>query len=162
MSSFQICLLQGVSRWCWSLLVLNGRERTRRRETLSRQGTTRSDGPRLIGNVAIEASLPRAPANATLAGFENHGGRTRLLPGAEPLGRVIRGHGNDGRAGDEGCRSGNVIGTYLHGPLLPANSWFADWLITTALGAATPLAPLDDALELEAHRSACRAAGLSG
>ena len=124
--------------------------------------TTRSDGPRLIGNVAIEASLPRAPANATLAGFENHGGRTRLLPGAEPLGRVIRGHGNDGRAGDEGCRSGNVIGTYLHGPLLPANSWFADWLITTALGAATPLAPLDDALELEAHRSACRAAGLSG
>ena len=126
--------------------------------------TTRSDGPRLIGNVAveIEASLPRAPANATLSGFENHGGRTRLLPGAEPLGRVIRGHGNDGRSGDEGCRSGHVIGTYLHGPLLPANSWFADWLITTALGAATPLAPLDDELELEAHSSACRAAGVSG
>ena len=122
--------------------------------------TVRSDGPRLIGNVAIEAQLAGGAAGV-LAGFENHAGRTRLLDGAEPLGRVLKGHGNDGSSGNEGCRSGNVIGTYLHGPLLPANSWFADWLISTALGDQTALSPLDDALELEAHRAACRAAGRS-
>jgi len=124
--------------------------------------TTRSNGARLIGNVAIETSLPGGPDVGTLAGFENHGGRTQLLDGAEPFGRVVRGHGNDGSSGTEGCRSGNVIGTYMHGPLLPANSWFADWLIATALGAAVPLAPLDDELELRAHSAARRAAGLSG
>ena len=72
-----------------------------------------------------------------LAGFENHGGRTRLGPGAKPLGRVLKGHGNDGRSGYEGVRGGphgNVIGTYLHGPLLPKNAHFADWLTATALG----------------------------
>ena len=54
-----------------------------------------------------------------LAGFENHGGRTNLGPNAKPLGRVLKGHGNNGTDGHEGVRSGNVIGTYLHGPLLP-------------------------------------------
>ena len=53
---------------------------------------------------------------------------------------------------------GNVIGTYLHGPLLPKNAWFADWLIATALGLDEPLAPLDDALEDAAHGEARRAA----
>ncbi len=124
--------------------------------------TVRSDGPRLIGNVAIECHLPGADPSAVLAGFENHGGRTRLLAGATPLGRVLSGHGNDGVSGDEGCRRGNVIGTYLHGPLLPANSWFADWLIATALEDDLVLAELDDQLELGGHRAACRAAGLSG
>jgi len=122
--------------------------------------TVRSDGPRLIGNVAIETELPGA-AGGVLAGFENHGGRTRLLGDAMPLGRVLKGHGNDGSSGNEGCRAGNVIGTYLHGPLLPANSWFADWLIGTAIGEETALSPLDDTLELEAHGAACRAAGVS-
>ena len=121
--------------------------------------TVRADGPRLIGNVAIEVELD-AGQSRTLAGFENHGGRTRVGPGSEPLGRVLRGHGNNGEDGFEGARSGSVIGTYLHGPLLPKNAWFADWLISSALGSRAPLAPLDDALEQQAHTDAKRAAGL--
>jgi CobQ-like glutamine amidotransferase family enzyme len=120
--------------------------------------TVREQGPRLIGNVAIELELNGA---RVLAGFENHGGRTTLGAGAAPLGRVLRGHGNDGRSGFEGARSGNTLGTYLHGPLLPKNAWFADWLIATALGIEeAELEPLDDALEQRAHAGACRAAGL--
>jgi CobQ-like glutamine amidotransferase family enzyme len=95
-----------------------------------------------------------------LAGFENHGGRTHLGSGAQPLGRVLRGHGNNGHDGVEGVRAGNVIGTYLHGPLLPKNAWFADWLIATALGRQEPLAALDDELEAAAHRDARKAAGV--
>jgi lipid II isoglutaminyl synthase (glutamine-hydrolysing) len=121
--------------------------------------TVRSDGPRLIGNVAIEVELEPG-ATRVLAGFENHGGRTRLGAGERPLGRVLKGHGNDGHSGFEGVRRGNVIGTYLHGPLLPKNAWFADWLIATALGADTPLAQLDDRLEEAAHLQARHAAGL--
>jgi CobQ-like glutamine amidotransferase family enzyme len=95
-----------------------------------------------------------------LAGFENHGGRTRLGPNEKPLGRVLKGYGNNGGDGYEGVRHRNVIGTYLHGPLLPKNAWFADWLITTALGRSEPLEPLDDRLEAEAHAEARRAAGV--
>ena len=120
--------------------------------------TVRAEGPRLIGNVAIDVEL--APGERrVLAGFENHGGRTRLGAGAHPLGRVLRGHGNNGEDGYEGVRAGNVIGTYLHGPLLPKNAWFADWLIATALGLET-LDPLDDGMEDAAHAEARRAAGL--
>ena len=118
-------------------------------------------GPRLIGNVAIEVQLEDGGLTRVLAGFENHGGRTQLGDGQRPLGRVLRGHGNDGRSGFEGARRGNVIGTYLHGPLLPKNTWFADWLIATALGLdVDALAPLDDALEQQAHLGARRAAGV--
>jgi CobQ-like glutamine amidotransferase family enzyme len=121
--------------------------------------TVREPGPRLIGNVAIELD-----DRQVLAGFENHGGRTRLGPDARPLGRVLRGHGNDGRSGFEGVRGGphgTVVGTYLHGPLLPKNAHFADWLTATALGIApSELAPLDDALEAAAHAAARRAAGV--
>ncbi len=121
--------------------------------------TVRSDGPRLIGNVAIEVTLdPGDPR--TLAGFENHGGRTHLGASATPLGRVLRGHGNNGVDRYEGARAGNVIGTYLHGPLLPKNAWFADWLIRAALGCEEPLTALDDELEQLAHADARRAAGL--
>jgi CobQ-like glutamine amidotransferase family enzyme len=95
-----------------------------------------------------------------LAGFENHGGRTHLGPSAEPLGRILTGHGNNGGDGLEGVRAGNVIGTYLHGPLLPKNAWFADWLIETALGLEEPLPSLDDQLEAAAHADARRAAGV--
>jgi CobQ-like glutamine amidotransferase family enzyme len=121
--------------------------------------TVRADGPRLIGNVAIEVELdPGRPR--VLAGFENHGGRTHLGPDTRPLGRVLRGHGNNGTDGLEGVRQGNVIGTYLHGPLLPKNAWFADWLIHAALGLEHPLEPLADQLEDAAHADARRAAGL--
>ena len=123
--------------------------------------TVRSDGPRLIGDVAIEVDLDGDPAHRrVLAGFENHGGRTHLGPGAQPLGRVLRGHGNNGADGLEGVRSGNVIGTYLHGPLLPKNAWLADWLIARALGRDEPLEPLEDELEAAAHAEARRAAGV--
>lgn len=119
--------------------------------------TVRSDGPRLIGNVAIEVELdPGRPR--VLAGFENHGGRTHLGTAERALGRVLRGHGNDGRSGEEGVRRDGVIGTYLHGPLLPKNTWFADWLIARATGAE--LTPLDDRFEDAAHTSARGAAGV--
>jgi lipid II isoglutaminyl synthase (glutamine-hydrolysing) len=123
--------------------------------------TVREPGPRLIGNVAIEVSLPGTGTPKVLAGFENHGGRTDLGPGAQPLGRVLRGHGNDGRSGLEGARQNLTIGTYLHGPLLPKNAWFADWLTASALGVDPgELALLDDAFERAAHASARRAAGV--
>ncbi len=116
------------------------------------------DGSRLIGNVAIEVTLDEGGAPRVLAGFENHGGRTHLGAAERPLGRVIKGHGNSGSSGVEGVRRGSVIGTYLHGPLLPKNAWFADWLIRTALG-VDELEALDDALEDAAHAEARRAAG---
>jgi lipid II isoglutaminyl synthase (glutamine-hydrolysing) len=117
--------------------------------------TVREPGPRLIGNVAIEVDLGTGPR--TLAGFENHGGRTYLGAGAEPLGRVLQGHGNNGEDGFEGVRRANLIGTYLHGPLLPKNAWLADHLIAAGLerryGERPDLAPLDD--ELERAAEAC-------
>jgi hypothetical protein len=122
--------------------------------------TIREEGPRLIGNVAIEVEL-RPGERRVLAGFENHGGRTYLEPGSQALGRVLKGHGNNGKDGLEGARDRNVLGTYLHGPLLPKNAWFADWLIETALGLPEPLSPLDDELERAAHADARRAAGVA-
>ena len=114
------------------------------------------DSHRLVGNVAIEVELDGAPR--VLAGFENHGGRTHLGSGERPLGKVLRGHGNTGESGFEGVVRDGVIGTYLHGPLLPKNAWFADWLIARCTG--TRPEPLDDALENAAHAEARRAAGL--
>jgi CobQ-like glutamine amidotransferase family enzyme len=122
--------------------------------------TVREAGERLIGNVAIEADLGDAPR--TIAGFENHGGRTYLGSGAKPLGRVLEGFGNNGKDGLEGVRRANMIGTYLHGPLLPKNAWLADHLTALALerrhGSAPELTPLDDELELAAQDCARRVA----
>ena len=122
--------------------------------------TVRDPGPRLIGNVSIEVDLGQGPK--VLAGFENHGGRTHLGPGAEPLGRVLHGHGNNGSDGREGVKRRNLIGTYLHGPLLPKNAWLADHLIALAIGRRTgsvpDLEPLPDELETASHASALRAA----
>jgi CobQ-like glutamine amidotransferase family enzyme len=120
--------------------------------------TVREPGPRLIGNCAIEADLGTGPR--VIAGFENHGGRTYLEADEQPLGRVLKGHGNNDKDGFEGVRRGSVIGTYLHGPLLPKNVWLADRLIELALG--IELEPLaDDSLEDAAHMSARRAAGVA-
>jgi lipid II isoglutaminyl synthase (glutamine-hydrolysing) len=122
--------------------------------------TVRQPGPRLIGNVAIETDLGDGPR--VLAGFENHGGRTVLGPDAEALGRVLHGHGNNGRDGYEGVKRLNLIGTYLHGPLLPKNAWLADRLIALAIerrtGSLPELEPLGDDLEIAAHAGALRAA----
>jgi CobQ-like glutamine amidotransferase family enzyme len=121
---------------------------------------------RMIGDVLLECELePGRPRS--LAGFENHAGRTYLDEGAEPLGRVLAGFGNDGASGFEGCRAGRVIGTYLHGPLLPRNPWLADWLLAQALarrtGEPAQLEPLGDELEAEAHAvSAARARSRGG
>jgi lipid II isoglutaminyl synthase (glutamine-hydrolysing) len=118
--------------------------------------TVREPGPRLIGNCAIESDLGTGPR--VIAGFENHGGRTYLGPEERALGRVIRGFGNNGKDRTEGVRRGNVIGTYLHGPLLPKNVWLADRVLELGLG--IELDPLDDLLEEAAHASARRAAGV--
>jgi CobQ-like glutamine amidotransferase family enzyme len=119
---------------------------------------------RLIGDVLLEVTLDGR--GTTVAGFENHAGRTLLDTGATPLGRVVAGHGNDGASGFEGCRVGAAIGTYLHGPLLPRNPVLADWLLARALehaGGDGDLAPLPDRLERVAHAvSASRARARGG
>jgi lipid II isoglutaminyl synthase (glutamine-hydrolysing) len=121
---------------------------------------------RMIGDVLLECELEPGHQRP-LAGFENHAGRTYLDEGAEPLGRVIAGFGNNGEDGVEGSRVGNVLGTYLHGPLLPRNPWLADWLIGRALsrrlGDVPHLEPLPDDFESSAQRvSADRARARGG
>ena len=119
----------------------------------------------MIGDVLIECELATGVVQ-TVAGFENHAGRTLLDPGAEPLGRVIAGYGNDGRSGFEGCRVGTAIGTYLHGPLLPRNP--SRRLAARARagarggGRGAPLAPLPDELEKLAHATAASRARARG
>lgn len=107
--------------------------------------------PRLIGNVVVESRISPQP----VVGYENHGGRTHLGAGVEPLGRVVHGHGNDGTTGEEGCLYKNVVGTYVHGPLLPKNPGIADYLLCRALerrGLDSALDPLDDSCELAANK----------
>ncbi len=108
--------------------------------------------PRLIGDIVVDTVLTPTP----VVGYENHGGRTHLAPGVAPLGRVRVGFGNDGESGEEGCLFKNVVGTYVHGPLLPKNPGVADWLISRALerktGEGVSLAALDDSAELAANR----------
>jgi len=91
----------------------------------------------------------------TLVGFENHSGKTYLGPGLKPIAKVIRGYGNNGDDNLEGVRYKNVLGTYLHGPLLPKNPHIADWMIRLALlrrGFDNPLPFLEDTFEINAHR----------
>jgi lipid II isoglutaminyl synthase (glutamine-hydrolysing) len=120
---------------------------------------------RMIGDVLLECELDEGPAR-TLAGFANHAGRTYLDAGARPLGRVVSGFGNNGDDGFEGCVAGRTLGTYLHGPLLPRNSWLADWLLAQGLarrlGAAPELAPLPDDFEADAHAVAAGRARARG
>ncbi len=107
---------------------------------------------RFIGDVVVDAEIP-ALTPPTLVGFENHSGRTFLGPKAKPLGKVRLGFGNNGSDKTEGCVQGTVIGTYLHGSLLPKNPHLADYLIRGALTrrGVDELAPLDDSAEMAAH-----------
>ena len=117
---------------------------------------TEAGSRRMIGNIMLDCRLDGA-APQRLVGFENHAGRTFLGAGVQPLGEVVHGHGNNGEDGGEGVQHGSVIGTYVHGPLLPKNPWLSDWLIGRALerqGQDRQLTPLDDGLELEAQRVA--------
>jgi CobQ-like glutamine amidotransferase family enzyme len=121
---------------------------------------------RMIGDVLLESSLEESPGT-TIAGFENHAGRTILDTGALTLGRVVAGYGNDGSSGFEGCRVGRALGTYLHGPLLPRNPWLADLVLSWAIAHATqtepePLGRLDDELEQHAHAVAAARARARG
>ena len=112
---------------------------------------TRAGSVRMIGNIVVASEM------GELVGFENHSGQTLLDRGQAPLGRTLKGSGNDPKSRYEGAMSGAAIGTYLHGPVLPKNPWLADHLLLSALqrrhGVET-LEPLDDALELAAARIA--------
>jgi CobQ-like glutamine amidotransferase family enzyme len=114
---------------------------------------------RFIGNVVARWK------GRTLVGFENHGGRTFLGQGAQPLAEVITGYGNNGEDGTEGAVCGAIYGTYLHGSLLPKNPAFADHLIETALRRKhkdITLDALDDRIEKAAHAAAVRLATRRG
>ena len=116
----------------------------------------RPDEPRLIGNVLARVRVPEGGEVRQIVGFENHGGRTELGGGAEPLAEVVVGHGNNGRDGTEGARRLKAYGTYLHGSLLPKNPWLTDRLILAALRQADDafeLEPLDDATERAAFEA---------
>ena len=105
---------------------------------------------RLIGNIVIQSELFDLP----LVGFENHGGRT-IINDTKPLGKVLTGYGNNDKDSVEGIIYKNVIGTYLHGPLLPKNPHLCDYLLEKALSnkyGNVELTPLDDELELKANK----------
>jgi CobQ-like glutamine amidotransferase family enzyme len=116
---------------------------------------------RCIGNIAITWN------DSTLVGFENHGGRTYLGKGAQPLGRVLYGHGNNSEDHYEGCVYHNTFGTYIHGSLLPKNPHMADHLLRLALerrygaGAGNAITPLNDTEEWRAHKSMMRRLGVT-
>jgi CobQ-like glutamine amidotransferase family enzyme len=114
---------------------------------------------RLIGNLVARLS-PWLVARGSwptdcIVGFENHGGRTYLGEGVRPLAKVVCGFGNNGKDKTEGAVYKNWLATYSHGPFLPKNPHFADWLIKTALEVkyhqGVQLEPLNDALEWQAH-----------
>jgi len=118
---------------------------------------TQAAATRCIGNIVVESDVC-----GSIVGFENHGGRTTHAHA--PLGTVVTGHGNNGLDGAEGVRYKHVIGTYIHGPLLPKNPRLADYVLQTAFdyaGLTVDLAPLNDALEVSAHRAFQRRLGLA-
>ena len=117
--------------------------------------TTQAGKQRFIGDVVVETGSELGLAPNTLVGFENHSGRTFLGPKAKPLGKTILGHGNNDSDKTEGAVQGGIIGTYLHGSLLPKNPHLADRVIAKAVsrrdGDASELSHLDDSEELAAH-----------
>jgi lipid II isoglutaminyl synthase (glutamine-hydrolysing) len=115
---------------------------------------TRGQPERLIGNNVVDTD-----AAGRLVGYENHSGLTELGPGVRPLGATPPGRGNNGKDRTEGAVRDNVIGTYLHGPVLAKSARFADDLLRRALhrrGMSEDLEPLDDSLADRAARVAAR------
>ena len=107
---------------------------------------------RMIGNYSFKCSAENSAS--TVVGFENHSGKTYLGDGVSPLGTVLSGFGNNGEDRTEGARYKNVFGCYCHGPMLPKNPLFADFILQTALSRRYPdaiLPPLNDGLEITAH-----------
>jgi len=130
------------------------------------------EAQRCIGNLAfeitatplateLEAMLGEKPV---VVGFENHGGRT-YLQDVQPLGKVIKGHGNNSEDGTAGAFYQNAIATYAHGPLLPKNQFVADWLIKTALqekyATEITLDPLDDSFAIAGRKTMLQKMGIS-
>ena len=113
---------------------------------------TEAGKKRFIGDVVVETEIAGLEPK-TLVGFENHSGRTFLGPAAKPLGKTLLGNGNNGADHMEGYLQGNVLGTYMHGSLLPKNPHLADYLIRRSLvrRGVDELSPLDDSVELAAH-----------
>jgi CobQ-like glutamine amidotransferase family enzyme len=121
---------------------------------------TEAGDTRFMTHMAMECELGHT-GKKVLVGYENHSGRSYLGSNAKPLGKVIVGWGNNGKDGFEGATYKNVFGTYLHGPLLPKNPWFTDFLIELALErryGKVELAPLDDEVENTAHDAALKLA----
>lgn len=126
---------------------------------------TKASHQRMIGNIVVRLEVIGGSKNpnpttynlqpTTLVGFENHSGQTFLKEGAKPLGKVVKGFGNNGEDQTEGCIYKNAIGCYMHGSLLPKNPDLADWLIKKALevkyGKEVELEPINDQLESQAH-----------
>ena len=111
---------------------------------------------RMIGNYKFRCGADSG--GSVIVGFENHSGKTRLGGGVKPLGTVLAGYGNNGEDKTEGVHYKNVFGTYSHGPLLPKNPAFCDFMLKTALErkyGRAELAPLDDKAELFAHDEMC-------
>lgn len=145
---------------CGGYQMLGRYFRTHKGEMLNFTGIldlwTEGSTDRMIGNVIVESEILGA-AGKTLVGFENHSGKTYLGQGLKPLGRVVKGYGNNGKDKMEGVVFKNCVGTYLHGSILPKNPLLADWLIQRALdrryGGQVKVAELNDELEQKAHRA---------
>ncbi len=113
---------------------------------------TRAGDKRMMGNIVVDTEF----LEDKLVGFENHSGVTRLGQKAKPLGKVLVGAGNSGQDKFEGAVQNNVFGCYLHGPVLPKNPGFADYLIHQALlkkYGEVELSFLNDTTELMAHET---------
>jgi hypothetical protein len=118
--------------------------------------TSKGVGRRPVGELVVEPGS--ALGLPTLTGYENHGGRTRLGPEVQPLGRVLSGIGNGSGDHSEGAVSGRVVGTYMHGPALARNPALADLILSWVVG---PLPPLEDGEAEELRRERLRAVGAS-
>lgn len=118
--------------------------------------TTASD-KRMIGNFIYEYEKEDGET-FQIAGFENHNGQTWLGEGVKPMGKIVKGYGNNGEDGTEGARYKNVFATYSHGPLLPKNAQIADELLSIAYERkyGEKLPPLEHEMEDAALQDAIR------